>query len=196
MVSTVTLPGPLDYEDLATSQADDVELQVLRDGPTALQLVLHDIPNSTAKLWWDMSCGPAHPFIPQQHRRSVFLHYHSLNHPGILGIYRIINKRAVWLGMRRDSRDWTRTCLACQIAKIHRHTRAHLHSFPIPIQRFHIVHVDLVGPLTPSRGHHYLLTCVDRVTRWATAIPIPNLSTQQTPLILSEQWVADRYYKL
>ena len=39
--------------------------------------------------------------------------------------YRIINKRAVWPGMRRDSRDWTRACLACQAADTPAHPYTH-----------------------------------------------------------------------
>uniref|UniRef100_A0AAV2KH15 Reverse transcriptase RNase H-like domain-containing protein n=1 Tax=Knipowitschia caucasica TaxID=637954 RepID=A0AAV2KH15_KNICA len=51
-------------------------------------------------------------------------------------------------------------------AKVHRHTKAPLEPFVVPERRFDHVNIDLVGPLPPSRGFTYLLTMVDRTTRW------------------------------
>ena len=47
-----------------------------------------------------------------------------------------------------------------------------------PDRRFGSVHVDLVGPLPESNGHSYLFTIVDRHTRWAEAIPMPDASAK------------------
>ena len=189
-VAAVTRAPPLDYAAVAAAQVDDQELQELRQGPTALQLVQRQVPGTPALLWCDVSCGPARPYIPQPFRRQVFDHYHALNHPGILGTHRLVNRRAVWPGMRKDLREWVRTCLACQAAKVHRHTRTPLQAIPTPTHRFHTIHVDLVGPLPPSRGHRYLLTCVDRTTRWATAIPMPSITAECTAAHFLSGWVA------
>ena len=64
--------------------------------------------------------------------------------------------------------------MACQRAKVHRHTKAPLAPFVVPERRFDHVHVDLVGPLPPSHGYTYLLTMVDRTTRWPEAVPLSS----------------------
>ena len=57
--------------------------------------------------------------------------------------------------------NWCRSCIGCQTAKVSRHNKT---------EKFDHVHVDLVGPLPYSDGFKYLLTCVDRFTRWPEAI--------------------------
>ncbi|KAK8387349.1 hypothetical protein O3P69_018136 [Scylla paramamosain] len=90
--------------------------------------------------------------------------------------------------MRKDIRAWVRSCLACQTAKNHHHTRTPLQ--PIPTECFHTVHMDLIGPLLSSRACRYLLTCVDRTTRWGTAIPMPDSTAETTPTHFLSGWVS------
>ena len=61
---------------------------------------------------------------------------------------------------------WCRNCLECQKAKIGCHISTPLMQFRLPDSQFDQVHVDIVGPLSVSQGQRYLLTCVDRFTRW------------------------------
>ncbi len=52
---------------------------------------------------------------------------------------------------------------------------------------FDHIQIDLVGPLPPSNGCTYLLTCVDHFTRWLEAIPIPD-STADKDFI--QTWIS------
>jgi transposase InsO family protein len=60
--------------------------------------------------------------------------------------------------------------------KVHKQPAAPLHAIPITACKFSLVHVNLVGPLPASSdGHVYLLTIMDRSTRWEVAIPLRNM---------------------
>ena len=107
-------------------------------------------------------------------RRAVFDNLHSLSQPRIKASRRLVSERYVWPNMRRHIAAWTRTCHDCQQSKVHRHIKAPLQTFPAPDSRFDSIHVDIVGPLIPSKGNTYLFTCIDRYTRWTDAIPMPD----------------------
>ena len=101
-----------------------------------------------------------------------------------------MTSRFVWPGVRADVRRWARTCLQCQRSKIHRHTNAPQATFLTPETRFDRVHIDLVGPLPPSNGYQYLLTCVDRFTRWPEAIPLVDSTAETVAQAFVQGWIA------
>ena len=92
--------------------------------------------------------------------------------------------------MNRDVRTWARFCIQCQRANVHRHTFAPLSQFQAPSARFDHVHIDLVGPLPSSDGCNYILTCIDRFTRWPEAIPLPNITAETVARAFVTRWVA------
>lgn len=64
-------------------------------------------------------------------------------------------------------------------------------SIPIPEVRFSQVHVDLVGPLpSSSHGHNYLMTMVDRATRWPEVVPLKDTSAETVVDTFVSAWVS------
>ena len=81
----------------------------------------------------------------------------------------VMKHRFLWHSMSSDVRRLGRACVACQRSKVLCHTRAPLQDLPLPDHRFDVLSIDLVGLLPASEGCTYLLTVIDRFSRWAGA---------------------------
>ena len=101
-----------------------------------------------------------------------------------------ISQRFVWHDLKHDVAKWARQCVDCQRAKVHRHTRPSLDQLPVPEGRFRHVHVDLVGSLPPSDGYTYLLTAVDRFSRWPEAFPLRSVDAAAVAQAFNLGWVS------
>uniref|UniRef100_A0AAV2KZF4 Gypsy retrotransposon integrase-like protein 1 n=1 Tax=Knipowitschia caucasica TaxID=637954 RepID=A0AAV2KZF4_KNICA len=162
----------------------------LKDSDTGLQLGRVAVGASGVRLWCDLSTGQPRPLVPANWQRSVFETIHGLSHPGRKASVRIVSQKFVWRGLKKNVRAWVDSCVACQRAKVHRHTKAPLEPFVVPERRFDHVNIDLVGPLPPSRGFTYLLTVVDRTTRWPEAVPLASITSADVALAFIGTWVS------
>ena len=65
-----------------------------------------------------------------------------------------------------------------------------MQQFEPTAKRFDHVQIDLVGPLPESQGHKYLLTVVDRFTRWPEALPIKDVEMRTIARAFIQNWVS------
>ena len=182
-------PG-VDYKAMAAAQHADTSITAIPKATTGL--VIRDIPldHYGNSISCDISTGRPRPFVPDTWQRTVFDAVHDFSHPSIRATKQQVAAKFVWPGLQKQVGIWAKTCLRYQAAKVHRHTTAPVDQFVPATLRFDHIHVDIVGPLPPSQNYRYLLTVVDRFTRWPEAIPLVDVQTTTCAKVLALHWIA------
>ena len=162
------------------------------DSEQKTSLVLEPVtfPGVGRSLVCDTSIGVPRVLVPLSWRRKIFDAVHNLSHPSGRATLSIIARTYAWMGMRQDTLRWARECQACQMSKVALHTKPTIKPILVPETRFEQVNVDIVGPFAVDRGFKYLLTMVDRTTRWPEAVPIPETTAETVVQAFLDNWVA------
>ena len=192
LVAAVIAPAAANLPELAVAQANDPSLLqfVANYRGNKLKLGKVSLPDSPNLIWCELSRPQPRPLVPDSHRRRIVEQLHGLAHPGRKASVQLVRDRFFWPNLPQDVQKWVKLCLPCQRAKVQTHTKPVAAFIPVPTDRFDSINIDIVGPLMVSKGHRYLLTIVDRYTRWAEAIPLPTIDADVVANNLLLHWIA------
>lgn len=181
-------------EELMREQENDSELKELLGSElranSSFSLEKIDIPATELGIWCDTSTQRHRAYIPQSMRRQIFHKIHDLSHPGVRATRLKLTKIYFWPKMNNDVSQWSRNCLECQKEKVYRHTKQPVQNIRIPDGRFRHVHLDLVGPLPTCNEFRYVMTIVDRFSRWPEAYPIRDIQAKTVAHAFVEGYVS------
>lgn len=183
----------ISIKNIIDSQGKDDEIhKILKDKrpDSKIQLELITLPYLKLSIWCEVSKFVRRPYIPTELRFKIFQILHSLSHPGIKATRKLVNRRYFWPRMNIDVGKWTKECMSCQKTKIYRHTKSPIETIKLPHKRFQHIHIDLVGPLPISNGYRYVLTVIDRYTRWPEAYPLRDITAENVVQCLVRNYVS------
>ena len=103
---------------------------------------------------------------------------------------RLLMRRWGWKGMQVDLMRWCKERIPCQVSKVTKHTVPTLREIPVPSRRFTEVNFDIVGPLPLLQGFCYLLTVIDRNTRWLEVAELEDIYTTTVVSGFVRTWVS------
>jgi transposase InsO family protein len=119
--------------------------------------------------------------IPKTEQQRLLHEYHHRgSHPGVVHLYDLLREKVWWPSMQKDVYKYVSHCTECQVNNNVKIT-AHPRPMTLPSKPWSHLAVDHVGPFPMSDGgNKYILTIVDRYTRYAEGVPVADVSADTT----------------
>ena len=128
--------------------------------------------------------------VPSYLRTMILKYFHDkFIHNGISRMKQAINLNYTWPGINKDIANYIKMCKNC----IHKEKgfpkdKKTIKLFPA-IKPFEMIHIDIVGPMPlTSKGNRYIVSMIDRFSRYCMLIPVPNMKAMSIIKAL-EKWV-------
>ena len=104
--------------------------------------------------------------------------HYCKGHQGSTRTFNMLKYKFWWKGMRLDVKNHTNSCITC--LKNLPNTMCHPQlPLEIPKVPFACIAIDTIGKLpTTCMGNRHALTCIDLLTSYIIAVPIPNKAAE------------------
>ena len=118
--------------------------------------------------------------IPVSYAKIVLkLAHDGLGHNGTARTYALVKRMFYWIGLKKDTENYVKTCHICQQYNIKslRYTPGH---FEIPEAPMDFISMDLIGEfkMGSTQGNRYALTVICMPTGYTWCIPIADKSAE------------------
>ena len=131
--------------------------------------------------------------VPAPLRKSLMkVHHPGVVHDGVGRMMASITVNYMWPKMRAECTAYIKGCEACARVKRNsadRRGKGRLKLFPMEVP-LAMISVDIVGPMpTGSNGNRYIVSIIDRFTRFCMFVPVKNIKTLDV-LQAWESWIS------
>ena len=154
------------------------ETHALHSAINSLQL--QDLPvGSRPLLLCDISNGLVHPIILTSIWQLIFDMLHSVSHPGIHTSHKLRESHFVWVSFHRDILTVLKLVFLVNSQNSIITQPAHFRISWCQLLVFtciQYIHVEIVGPLLPSKRHSYLFTTVDCFNWWPKVVRLIDMT--------------------
>jgi hypothetical protein len=128
--------------------------------------------------------------VPEHLKVSTLrMHHEGYGHMGANRMLETIRLRYFWTGMDKDIVEHTSKCINCKLRKSYqRKPKVPLMLYDDTSRPLDRVHVDLTGPLPPTKlKHKYIMVVKDYLTKYVWLIPLKN----KTAMEVAEAFVGE-----
>ncbi|XP_074109324.1 uncharacterized protein LOC141534082 [Cotesia typhae] len=136
MLSTLT------HQVIHQAQQNNDDLENLVQNSTLLKLQKLTIDD--IDVYCDITSGIVRPYLPRTLQMTALNVFHNLSHPSRRTTSKNLREKFIWFGLRKDATAWSRECLACQRAKVHRHNKTKPNHIDVPDSRFNYIYIGII----------------------------------------------------
>lgn len=133
-------------------------------------------------------CHSNRIYVPQSKRENIVKRFHESGHFCTKTTVQKIRERYIFPNMWSIVRKVVSSCFTCQQQKNYGVKKAPCLSLP-ETGPFEFVCIDLVGPLTLSGNHKYLLTMMDNYTKWVEVAPLNCIDANSVAKAFIKSWI-------
>ena len=133
--------------------------------------------------------------LPRERVAKTLRSYHdgdTGSHSGIQKTYDTLRRVYYWPNMYQDIANYVRSCKACQLIKVDSQAQSGLYQpLEVPQEAWSHLVIDTVGPINPptEEGHRHILTLSDRLTKWAYAVPLLDITSESVSAALEDYFL-------
>ena len=132
------------------------------------------------------------PYMPPRYRRVAIEAAHAAptsGHRGTQATVARLRRTAWWVEHARDVHLFVRTCLECDRLRPFGARQRPTTLAWSEVRPGATIHIDFVGPFHTARtGDKYILSIIDRFSRYCMFVPLPNQLHETAAKALVEKW--------